>query len=977
LYTDPALRPAPDVLANTPLGRPTLWAEGISGDLPIVLARIDDHADIDIIRQLLRAHEYWRLKQVAVDVVIINEKAASYIQEFQNSLDGLVHGSQLRLSPDGGAAGRIYLLRGDLISQKTRAQLQAAARVVLLSRRGTLAEQINRARHMETATPVSATVPLRPPQYPDVPVEVPPRQYFNGLGGFANSGREYVIVLRDKETTPEPWINVMANPNFGFITSESGSGFTWSLNSHENQLTPWSNDHVMDPVGEAIYLRDDNSGEIWTPTALPIRQENATYVTRHGQGYSRFTHGSHGILADLTQFVPAVDPVKISFLTLQNETNRVRRITVTAYAEWLIGSSPAASRPYIATEKDVSTGAIFARNLWQGDFGGRIAFADLAGRQEHFTTDRAEFLGRNGSTNYPLALHSGKPLSGKVGAGLDPCAALQVTLELPPRARLTIRFLLGEANNADEARTLIARYRTADGDKILAEATKHWDNILETVQVKTPEPAWDLILNRWLLYQTLSCRMWGRAGFYQLSGAYGFRDQIQDGMALTVAHRDVTRAHLLRAAAHQFSQGDVQHWWHPPTNRGIRTRISDDLVWLPYAVINFLEVTGDWSVLDETVPFLEGNVLEEDQYESYFEARTSDERASLFEHCARALDRSLKVGSHGLPLMGTGDWNDGMNRVGQEGKGESIWLGWFLHTVLWEFAKIADRRGERKRAENWRLHVSALKAAIEREGWNGEWYLRAYYDDGTPLGAAADTECRIDSIAQTWGVLSGAAEPARRARAMAAVYRELIRPTEGLVLLLSPPFNHTPKDPGYIKGYLPGIRENGGQYTHAAIWTLMAFAAMGDGDRAGEIFNMINPIRHSDSQSAVLRYKVEPYVVAGDIYAEGPHVGRGGWTWYTGSAGWLYRAGIEWILGFRVHNASLSIDPCIPRNWRGYSVTFRYHSSLYEIRVENPSGVARGVVRIDVEGHPMAGTGEIHLLDDGITHHIRVVMGLP
>ena len=975
IYSDATLRPSSDVLSATTLDRSALWGQGISGDLPMVVARIDDADDVEMIRQLLRAHEYWRMKQLSADVVIINEKATSYVQELHSSLETLVRGSQLRLSPDtSGASGKIFLLRADLLSPQTRAQLQAVARVVLLSRRGTLSDQIARSQRQEAAAPPPIR-PNRPSRRLQFPAPQQTLQYFNGIGGFAENGREYAVVLAEGLRTPEPWINVIANPNFGFLVSESGSGFTWSINSHENQITPWSNDHVVDPPAEAIYLRDESTGEIWTPTALPIRDEDATYEARHGQGYTRFNHASHGISVDLVQFVPLNDPIKISRLTLRNESGRVRHISITAYVEWLLGSSRAASVPYIVTEVDPRTGAILARSMWGGEFGGRISFADIGRRPSSFTCDRTEFLGRNGTPERPVALESGRPLSGQVGAALDPCAALQTVVELRPGARVEVPFFLGQAENIDKARQLLARYRAADLDQALNEVTRQWDDTLGAVKVTTPDPAMDLLLNRWLLYQTLACRVWARAAFYQLSGAYGFRDQLQDVMALTVAKRAVAREQLLRAAARQFLEGDVQHWWHPPSGRGIRTRVSDDLLWLPYAVIHFVEATGDMTVLEEAVPFLEGDALSEGQDESYFEPRVSETRDTLFEHCARALDRSLKVGQHGLPLMGTGDWNDGMNRVGRQGKGESIWLGWFLHTILWEFARIADARGEHQRAEDWRLHVSALKASLEREGWDGEWYRRAYYDDGTPLGSATNSECRIDSIAQSWGIISAAAEPARGARAMAAVDQHLIRRPDGLVLLLTPPFDHTSHDPGYIKGYVPGIRENGGQYTHAAVWALIAFAAMGDGDKASELFRMLNPINHSNSRAGAQRYKVEPYVVAGDVYAEAPHVGRGGWTWYTGAAGWLYRAGIEWILGFRMRGMTLSIDPCIPRSWPGYSVKFRYHSSAYNIRVENPSNVTRGVALTELDGRILPGPVDISLVDDGATHVIRVILG--
>ena len=669
------------------------------------------------------------------------------------------------------------------------------------------------------------------------------------------------------------------------------------------------------------------------------------------------------------------DPIKISRLTLQNTSGRARRLSVTAYAEWVLGSSRSATAPYIITEIDAPTGALMARSAWAGEFGGRIAFADLCGRQISYTGDRSEFLGRNGGPERPAALERSGSLSQRVGAGFDPCAALQTIVELKPGESAEVVFLLGQAESRDQARDLIKRCRGADFDQVLSDVTRRWDDLLRTVQVATPDPGMDLMLNRWLLYQTLSCRVWARAAFYQLSGAYGFRDQLQDVMALGVAKRSVAREHLLRAASRQFVEGDVQHWWHPPSGRGIRTRMSDDLLWLPYAVIQFIETTGDMAILEEMIPFIEGDTLAEGQKESYFEPRISENRATLFEHCARALDLRLSVGAHGLPLMGTGDWNDGMNRVGQDGKGESVWLGWFLHTVLWEFGKIADARGQGKRAEVWRLHVSALKAALEREGWDGEWYRRAYFDDGTPLGSAQNTECRIDSIAQTWGIMSGAAEPGRGARAMAAADKQLVRAKDGLILLLTPPFNHTDHDPGYIKGYLPGIRENGGQYSHAATWMLVAFAALNDGDKAAELFRMISPIHRASSRAGVQKYKVEPYVVAGDIYAEAPHVGRGGWTWYTGSAGWLYRAGVEWILGFRLRGMTLSIDPCIPRNWPAYSVEFKYHSAVYKIKVENPSGVSRGVALTELDGKLQAGSVNIPLVDDGAVHRIRVVLG--
>jgi cyclic beta-1,2-glucan synthetase len=977
IYPEVSLRAASDQLGRANVDIATLWALGISGDLPIILAVIDNEDDVETIRQLLRAHEYWRMKQLSADLVIVNEKPPSYNQDFQGSLDALVHGSQLRLSPDlGNTRGRIFLVRGDLITPQTRSQLQTVARVLILGRRGTLSEQIGRS---QTQFREPAGVPVRRrarvAQSPDVPMPELDLEFFNGIGGFDKNGREYVVVLGEGLRTPEPWVNVIANPDFGFLVSESGSSFTWSQNSHENQLTPWSNEHLTDPSGEVIYVRDESTGEVWCPTALPIRDESAVYVARHGQGYSRFEHESHGIALDLLQFVPLGDSIKVFRLTLRNNSVRPRRLSVTAYVEWVLGGSRTTSAPFIVTEIDQDTGALFARSAMNGEFGGRIAFADLAGKQTSHTADRTEFLGRNGTPQRPQGLELGRTLSGKVGAGLDPCAALQSSIELRAGGSAEVVFFLGQTDSSEHARDLIRQYRAKNLDQVLLEVTNRWDEILGGVQITTPDRAMDLLVNRWLLYQTLSSRVWARAGFYQLSGAYGFRDQLQDVLAFTTAYREIAREQILRAASRQFVAGDVQHWWHPPSGRGVRTRISDDRLWLPYTVIHFIEATGDVSILDEVVPFLDGDELADRQSESYFQPNRSAESASLFEHCARALDCSLALGSHGLPLMGTGDWNDGMNRVGKDGKGESVWLGWFLHTILWEFSKIADARSEFKRAETWRLQVSALKAALEREGWDGGWYRRAFFDDGTPLGSSANTECRIDSIAQSWAVLSGAAEPGRAARAMAAANQQLVRQSDGLVLLLTPPFDRTPLDPGYIKGYVPGIRENGGQYTHAAVWTLLANAALGDGDKAGELHRMLNPIHRAGSRAGVQRYKVEPYVMSGDVYGEAPHVGRGGWTWYTGSAGWFYRAGIEWILGFRVRGTLLSIDPCVPRSWPNYSIQFRYHSATYKIRVENPRGVSRGVARVEFDGKAVPGPANIPLADDGLEHHILVILG--
>ena len=733
---------------------------------------------------------------------------------------------------------------------------------------------------------------------------------------------------------------------------------------------------MRDPPSETFYIRDEGSGELWSPTPLPIRDETGEYVVRHGHGYSRCAHDAHGIALDLLQFVPADDPIKISRLTLTNHSSRARSLSVTAYLDWVLGTSRSGSAPYVTTEMDATTGAMFARNSWSRDFGNRIAFADLAGAQTGWTGDRREFLGRNGAPDRPAALVRREALSGRTGAAFDPCCALQTTLVIPAGSQASVVWFLGQAGDREEARALIQQYRSADLEASLAVVTDGWAHVLETVQVKTPDRALDLMLNHWLLYQTLACRLWARTAFYQSSGAYGYRDQLQDVMALAVARPDLTRAHIVNAASHQFVEGDVQHWWHEPASRGIRTRCSDDLLWLPYVVSHYLDVTGDQRLLGEKIPFLEGSLLAAGQLTSYFEPRIAVEQGTLFEHCARALDRSLAVGAHGLPLMGSGDWNDGMNRVGDQGRGESVWLAWFLCGVLDAWAPVAAARGESMRAETWREHASRLKVAVEREAWDGNWYRRAYFDDGTPLGNAGADACAIDSIVQSWGVVSGAADPERARLAMASLDEHLVRRADRLILLLTPPFDHTALEPGYIKGYVPGVRENGAQYTHAAAWAVIAFAELGDGDKAAELFGMLNPITHTTTPHDVERYRVEPYVAAADVYSAEAHIGRGGWTWYTGSSGWLYRTGVEWILGVRLHGERLLIDPCIPAAWPGFTMTFRHRSATYEIAMENPGRVCRGVTVLELDGVALADRSGIPLTDDHATHRVRVVLGV-
>ena len=970
-YLDPSVRPRPHVLALNSKTQADLWPYGISGDLPIILVRISDERDLGIVKQMLRGHEYLRLKGLSIDLVILNDHPASYAQSLQDELLELIRksGAQHLVDKPGG----VFLQRSDIMPEDDRILLHTVARVCIVTERGSLEEHLSRPQ-IERKLP-APFIPSRP-SYADLEPTVPMENltFFNGLGGFSQNGREYVTILGEGQWTPAPWLNVIANvANFGFQVSANGASCTWSVNSHENRLTPWSNDAVCDPSGEVIYLRDEDTGAIWTPTPLPIRQ-TSPYKVRHGQGYTIFEHTSHGIAQELLMFVPTDAPVKIARLRLNNTTDRKRRLSVTSYNELVLGTQRSFSAPFIVTEVDQATGAILARNPDNNQFAHRVAFVEMSESERTVTCDRKEFLGRNGSTARPAALRRTQ-LSGATGAGLDPCIALQTVLDLGPGEQREIVILLGQAETLAEARLVVTRYRQiAAVREAFEKVISHWNELLGAIEVHTPDAAMDIMMNRWLLYQALSCRVWARSAFYQSSGGYGFRDQLQDVMALVHTKPEIAREHILRAAGRQFSEGDVQHWWHPPSGHGVRTRFSDDPLWLPYVTNFYINATGDLSVLDQDVRFLEAPALAVDEMESYSQPSISAESATLFEHCARALDRSLSVGIHGLPLMGTGDWNDAMNRVGCQGKGESAWLGWFLYETLGKFLEFCDARGETSRAGSYREHMSKLKMALEQEGWDGDWYVRAFFDDGTPLGSARNDECRIDSIAQSWGIISGAADLQRAKRAMAAVEQHLILREEGLVLLLAPPFDKSVVEPGYIKGYVPGVRENGGQYTHAALWTLIAFAMLGDGDRAGDLFALLNPINQASTRAGLHRYKVEPYVVAADIYAAAHHTGRGGWTWYTGAAAWMYRAGLESMLGFKLRGDRLTVEPSIPRSWPGYEVTYRRGKTLYHIKVENPHGVSVGVVSVELDG-ALLPLNEIPLQADGTRHEIRIVLG--
>ena len=969
IYANPLLRAEASLLGKNRRGQSGLWGYSISGDFPIVLLQIGDPSNIELVRQLVQAHAYWRLKGLAVDLVIWNEDHAGYRQLLQEQIQGLIAAGLEAKFTD--RPGGIFLRIGEQISSEDRILFQTVSRAILTDSGGTLWDQIHRRRVAEVPVPH-----IRPPrnrrEETPAAAEIPPREliFFNGLGGFTPDGREYVISTAHGQETPAPWVNVLANPNFGSIISESGQACTWSENAHEFRLTPWNNDPVSDSSGEAFYLRDEESGHFWSPTPLPRRGRHP-YVSRHGFGYSVFEHAEGGIRSELWVYVARDAPVKFSVLKVRNESGRSRKLSATGYAEWVLGDLRTKSAMHVVTQVEPGSGALLARNSYNTEFPDRVAFFDVDDPARTVSGDRVEFLGRNGSLRSPAAMTRAR-LSGKAGASLDPCAAIQVPFELADGQEREIIFRLGVGKNADDARSLVNRFRgSAAARGALEMVWQYWNRTLGTVQVDTPDPAVNVLANGWLLYQALACRVWARNGYYQSGGAFGFRDQLQDAMALVHSEPHLLREHLLRCAARQFREGDVQHWWHPPSGRGVRTKCSDDFLWLPLATCRYVLHTGDTGVLDEPVHFIEGRPVDVEEDSYYDLPARSEEAASLYEHCRRAILRGLGTGEHGLPLMGSGDWNDGMNLVGEHGKGESVWLGFFLYEVLMQFAELARKADDLTFVERCRMEAAQVRRNIEQNGWDGEWYRRAYFDDGSPLGSASNAECRIDSIAQSWSVLSGAGDTGRSRMAMDAVDQRLVRRDHGLIQLLDPPFDKSALNPGYIKGYVPGVRENGGQYTHGAIWVAMAFAALGDSGRAWELLGMINPVTHSKSPEGVAIYKVEPYVVAADVYALPPHTGRGGWTWYTGSAGWMYRLIVESLLGLTLEVDKLRVAPCLPADWQGFKIYYRYRETVYEIAVrQQPEGEGRTIVTVDgVEQQDEA----IPLVDDRRNHSVEIV----
>ncbi|HDT3410635.1 glycoside hydrolase family 94 protein [Klebsiella variicola] len=969
LYPVQELRAEGQAIGRNRRGQSGLWGWAISGDLPIVLLSITSEESITSVTTLIQAHRYWRQKGLDVDLVILNNSPGGYQQGLQNQIMELIYaGSEASLLDKKGG---LFVRNGEHLSAEDKLLLMSVACLYLDDRAGGINEQLNQRIHT-LKSPARAFIPRAVRelnQHTDWSPDTSQLCHFNGYGGFSQDGREYQIVLRENALTPAPWSNILANSRFGCVISEAGQAYTWYENAHEYRLTPWENDPVSDRSGEAFYLRDEESGECWSPTALPVRG-HGDYLTRHGFGYSVFAHRESGIDSELTVLVAEEDPVKLVLLTLSNSSGRTRQLSVTGYVEWTLGETRTRSAPHIVTHVARTPGGcgVLANNFYGDNGGGRTAFFAVSGNDCSLTGDRREFIGRNGSLHAPSAMKLQK-LSGKTGAGLDPCGAVQSAVTLIDGDQRTFIFILGAEENDVCAQETLARYMNEDTVRQeLNRIHNHWHNVLDKIVVNTPDTSVNLLVNGWLLYQTVACRLMARSGYYQSGGAFGFRDQLQDTLALSHAAPDRMREQIILCASRQFIEGDVQHWWHPPHGNGVRTRCSDDYLWLPLAVCHYVETTGDMDALEIRIPYLEGRSLQPGEESVYDTPVISGTEETLWLHCVKAIHYGLRFGEHGLPLMGAGDWNDGMNRVGIEGKGESVWLGFFLYDILQRFAALAERRLDESVAAMCRSQALRLQSNLEAHAWDGEWYRRGYFDDGTPLGSKTSQDCRIDAIAQSWSVLSGAASPGRCAKAMQALDKHLVDNEGGLIKLLTPPFDGHGPNPGYIQGYLPGVRENGGQYTHGAIWAVMAFARMGNAGRAWQLWSMLNPINHTLNADSVGIYKAEPYVMSADVYSVAPHTGRAGWSWYTGSAGWAWRLLTEELLGIKRSGTEFSVHARLPDEWSSFSMAYQYGESHYQISVSR--GDAEYCVTLDGVLLP---DDRIPLKDDGQNHTVEII----
>ncbi len=967
--TDSLRQPRP-ALRDSLSGQPALWSMGLSGDLPIVvISKADDTPDA-ILTRMVQIHRWWHRRGFLVDLLVLRQGAAGYDEPVRQQLSAAMR--EAGVVEGLGERGGIHLRVSEQIGTAALQALQSAARVWIDGSSANLSEALR--EPPQDREPAPLFVPVTGPEPRALPeVDRPANlQFDNGLGGFTPEG-DYMIHLSAGAKTPQPWCNVIANDSFGTVVTEAGGGFTWAGNSGENRLTPWSNDPVADPPGETLYLRDEETADIWSVTPEPCGDATACNVT-HAPGVTEWQRTSRGLRKTLAVFVPPEAPVKLFVLEITNPGNHPRRLTATCYVEWVLGAVTELSRPHVICDYDPDSQALLARSGWNPEFAAHTAFLTSSHPPHSLSCDRRSFLGAEGRRDTPAALRSWD-LGGRFSNVTDPCGAYQVHLDLAPGATERVVFALGQGEDPHDALRIARAWQDVDcADAARAAVAGLWDRRLGAVQVHTPDPAFDLMVNRWLLYQAFASRILARSGFHQSGGAYGFRDQLQDMLALLHVEPDRVRAHLLECAAHQFEEGDVLHWWHPPSGRGVRTRCSDDMLWLPYVTAEYVRATGDRAVLEEPIPFLAAPELRPEEHDRYAVFEAGTEVAPLLDHCLRALERGVTAGVRGLPLIAGGDWNDGMDGIGRHGRGESVWLGWFAAATADRFADLAEGAGREVVAELWRGRALQLRETADREGWDGDWYRRAFDDEGIPWGSTDNEECRIDSIAQSWSVLSGPDPNPRALRAMESLAEHLIDDEARLVRLLTPPFEKTPRDPGYIRAYPPGVRENGGQYSHAATWTGLAFAALGDGDTALRVFDIINPIRRADTPEKAALYRGEPYVLPGDVLGAAPHIGRAGWTWYTGAASWTWKLAVEGILGVRLIDGKLDLRPCLPSTWPKAELCLSLGEGIIHLTVKRQDTPVANGVELRVDGQPWT-NGPIPFPPNGKKRHVEARTG--
>ena len=965
IFSNPSLRADASVILRNRRSQSALWSYSISGDLPIVLLQIQDIANIELARQMVQAHAYWRLKGLMVDLVIWNEDFGGYRQALQNELLSLISPGIITDVKD--KPGGIFIRSGEQVSQEDRILFQSVSRVIISDGFGTLEEQIRRRSKVKPVIPYFT--PIRFYASQETSTELPKDlKFFNGTGGFAPDGSAYHIITQAEKPTPAPWCNVLANSGFGSVVSESGQSYTWMENAHEYRLTPWNNDSITDLCGEAFYIRDEESGKYWSPSNLPSPGK-LNYHCIHGFGYSEFRFAEDGVHSSMTVYVDLTEPVKYTVFKLKNTSGRTRKLSLTGYVEWVLGDLRTKTGMQITTQINADSGELLAGNAYNSDFGNYISFFDVDDPSKTYTGDRTEFLGRNGTYKNPEAMGKSK-LSGRVGAGHDACGVLQSCMDLADSEERILVFRLGAGKDLYSALETARKCKGAIwANQVLNQVREFWKETLSAIQVTTPDPAINFLFNGWLNYQTMASRIWGRSGFYQSGGAFGFRDQLQDTLSLLHNRPDLVKQQILLSASRQYREGDVQHWWHPPIGRGVRTTCSDDYLWLPYVVSRYVKHTGDNTILDEPVKFIEGRLLNPGEDSCYELPGISEQALPLYDHCVLAIRHGMHYGAHGLPLMGSGDWNDGMDKVGHEGKGESVWLAFFLFDVFTRFQPLARARKDMEFADACQRESKQLKKNIEQHAWDGNWYLRAFFDDGTPLGSAKNQECKIDSIPQSWSVLSGAGQPVRSRTSMNSAYSFLIKKDQSLIRLFDPPFNLAIPNPGYIRGYLPGVRENGGQYTHAAIWLIMATAALEDKQSTYDLITMINPLTHSDTAAGIKKYKTEPYVIAADVYAVENHEGMGGWTWYTGSAGWMYQLLAESFLGLKRNGNRLTLKPCVPAGWQEWKIDYRFGETTYELHFKTDKGIKQFRLAVDnVEQE----SEDLLMVNDQLRHEVTI-----